>query len=142
MRSRDTQVAFILPVVVVGHDHNLALGESFDRGFNALMTVAHGSTSKAASRARLERPCRSLADLAAMHDIMVRQYARQHGLSNRHGPDADAGIVTPLGHHVGVAAITIHGLARGQDRGGRLDRKAGDDCLAGRNAPEYAAGMI
>src|SRR4030095_5925099 len=62
MRGRDKQVAFILPVVVVGHDHNLALSASLDRGFDALMTVAHGSTSKAASRARLERPCRSLPE--------------------------------------------------------------------------------
>src|SRR5262245_30942124 len=79
MRSRDKQVAFILPVVIVGHDHDLALGERLDRGFDALMTVAHGSTSKAASRARLERPCRSLADLATMHQLMVRQYAGRHG---------------------------------------------------------------
>src|SRR5262245_46902036 len=142
VHRRDEQVAFILPIVVVGHDYDLALREGVDRGFDALITVAHGSTSKATSRARLEWPWRSLADLATMHQIVVGEHARHHGLTDRHGANTDARIVTAFCHHLGVLAIAIHGLARGQNRGSRLDRKAGDDGLPGGDASEYAAGMI
>ena len=48
----------------------------------------------------------------------------------------------PLVDHLGFVAVAIDGLARGQDRRGRLDRKAHHDRLAGRDAAEDAAGVV
>ena len=44
-----------------------------------------------------------LADLATVHQVLVRQDAGHHGLADRHGADADAGIVAALGDDLGVA---------------------------------------
>ena len=46
MARGDEQIAFILALVIIGDDHDLAFGEGLDRRFNALMAVGHGSTSK------------------------------------------------------------------------------------------------
>ena len=43
---------------------------------------------------------------------------------------------------LGVVAVAVDGLARRQDRRGRLDREARDDRLPGRNAAENAAGVV
>src|SRR6185437_10523342 len=75
----------------------------------------------------LERPGYPLADLRAVHQIVVGEHARHHCLADRHGADADAGVVAAFGHDVGVVAIAVDGLARRQDRRGRLDGETGDD---------------
>jgi hypothetical protein len=48
-RRGDEQVAFVLAVVVVGHDHDLAPGEGRDRRFDAQMGVVHVCALSAAS---------------------------------------------------------------------------------------------
>ena len=77
-----------------------------------------------------------------MHQIVIGQHARHHGLADRHGADADARIVAAFGDNIGVAAIAVDGLARREDRRGRLDREARNDRLPGRNAAENAAGVV
>ena len=77
-----------------------------------------------------------------MTQIMIGDHARHHRLADRHGADADAGIVAALGDDLGLVAVAVDGLARGQDRGGRLHGEARDDRLAGRDAAEDAAGMV
>src|ERR1700712_3782537 len=42
------------------------------------------------------------ADLAAVAQEMIGEHARHHGFADRQRANADAGIVTPLGHDVGV----------------------------------------
>ena len=73
---------------------------------------------------------------------MIGDHARHHGLADRHGADADAGVVAAVGRDLGLAAVAVDGLARGQDRRGRLDGKARHHRLAGRNAAENAAGIV
>jgi len=114
MPRGDEKIAFVLTFVIVGDDHNLAFGEGFDRGFNALMAVSHGFTSQGVSRAGLERPSRPLADLATMHQIVIGQHACHHGLTDRHRSDTHARVVTTLSRNIGVVAVSIHGLSRSQ----------------------------
>src|SRR4051794_14962941 len=52
------------------------------------------------------------ADLPAVPKEMVGQHAGHHGFADRHRANADAGIVTPFGHDVGIGAVAIHGAAR------------------------------
>src|SRR5262249_47070332 len=138
----DEQIAFILTLVIVSDDDNLAFGEGLDRGFNTVMAVRHDSTSKRASPAGLERPSPPLADLTPMHQIVVGQHACHHGLTNRHRSNTDARIVTALGRNIGVVAKTIHGFSRSQNRRRRLDREPGDNGLPRRNSAEDAARVI
>src|SRR5262245_66004835 len=72
--GRNEEISLIFAVIVVGHDDDFAPGEGLDRVFDALMVIRHCSTSKSASG--LERPCRSLTDLPAMHQLMIGQHAR------------------------------------------------------------------
>ena len=143
-RGGDEQVALVLAVVVVGDDDDLALGEGLDRRFDACCGYrARDLTSRRRHSARVvERPRRALAHLAAMHQIMIGQHACHHRLADRHRADADAGVVAALGDDLGVAAVAVDRPARRQDRRGRLDGKARDDRLPGRDAAENAAGMV
>src|SRR5262245_12044183 len=68
---------------------------------------------KLRSRAGLERPCHSLADLATMHQIVVGEHARHHGFPDRHGTNTDAWIVTPGSDDIGVVAIERSTVFRG-----------------------------
>ncbi len=72
----------------------------------------------------------------------VGQHAGHHRLADRHGADADAGVVAALGDDLGFLALAGHRLPRAEDRRGRLDGEAGDDRLAGRDAAEDAAGVV
>ena len=83
-----------------------------------------------------------LADLTAMHQIVVGQYACHHRLTDWHSADTDAGIMAAFGGDLSVVAITIHGFARCQNGGRRLDRKAGDNGLSRRDTAENAAGVV
>src|SRR3978361_616190 len=51
----------------------------------------------------------TLAHLPAMAEEMIRQHAGHHGFTTRPRANADAGIVTPFGHDIGVGAAAIHG---------------------------------
>ena len=62
--------------------------------------------------ALLEWPCCPLADLAAVHQIVVSQHACHHGLTNRDRTYTDAGIMAAFGDNISVVAITVHRLAR------------------------------
>src|SRR6185437_29265 len=92
--------------------------------------------------ALLERPGDARAHLRAVHQIVIGDDTRHHRLAHRHAADADAGVVAPLGHDLGVVAVAIDGLARGEDRRGRLHREARDDGLPGRDAAQNAAGVV
>ena len=85
---------------------------------------------------------RWFADLAPMTQIVVREHARHHRLADRHRADADARIVAALGDDLGLVAVAVDGLARRQDRRGRLDGEARDDRLPGRDAAEDAARVV
>src|SRR5512136_2076475 len=93
-------------------------------------------TLKATLRARFERPSRPLADLTAVHQIVVSQHSCHHGLANRDRTNTNAGIVAALGDNIGVAAITVHRLARCQNRRRRFDREADNNRLPGRDTAE------
>src|SRR6266849_6000971 len=82
------------------------------------------------------------AHLPAMAQEMIGEHAGHHGFADRHRADADAGVVAAFGGDVGVGALAIHGAARGQDRGCRLDRKARHHRLPGGDAAQNAAGLI
>src|SRR4051812_21597347 len=92
--------------------------------------------------ARRKGPADALADLAAMPQVMVGKDAGDHGLADRHGADADAGVVAALGLDLGRLVGAGHRRARAQDRGGRLHGEAADDRLARRDAAEDAAGVV
>src|SRR3954470_18594271 len=83
-----------------------------------------------------------LADLSAMAQEMIGQHARYHCLPDRDRANADAGIVTALGHDVGVGAVAVHGAARREDRRGRFYGEARHHRLPGGDAAQNAAGVI
>ena len=89
-----------------------------------------------------ERPGGDFAHLAAMTQIVIGDDARHHGLADRHGADADAGIVAALGGDLGLRPIAVDGAPGREDRRGRLDREAADDRLPGRNAAQDAARVV
>jgi hypothetical protein len=65
----DEQVAFVLAVVVVGHDKNFAARKSGDRSLDPLMRVFHlapKALAAAPSAWRRKRPHRTVAGLAAL----------------------------------------------------------------------------
>jgi hypothetical protein len=47
---------------------------------------------------------------------VIGQHKRHHGLADRNGPDADAGVVAALGHNLGFVAFRIDRLTRREDR--------------------------
>jgi hypothetical protein len=140
MRGRNEEIALILAIIVVSYDDDCAFGEGFDRSFNALVIVRHRFYLKAASG--LERPRRPLADLPAMHQIVIGQHACHHRLTYRHRADADTRIVPTLGNDLGVTTIAVDGLARGEDRGCWLDREPRDYGLSGRNSAKNSPGVV
>ena len=73
---------------------------------------------------------------------MVGEHAGHHRFADGNGADADARIVAPFGRDLGVLALDIDRLARGQDRRCRLDREAGDDRLTGGDAAEDSARVV
>src|ERR1700759_1375949 len=77
-----------------------------------------------------------LTDLATMAEGMIRQHARHHGFADRPRADADAGVVTPLGHDIGVGPVAVHGAARREDRRRRLYGETRHHRLPGRDAAE------
>src|SRR4051794_31460415 len=82
-----------------------------------------------------------LADLAAMAEEMIRQHAGHHRFTDRDRANADARIVTPLGHDVGIGPVAIHGTARGEDRRRWFYRETRHHRLPGGDAAQNAAGM-
>src|ERR1700736_4351708 len=74
-----------------------------------------------------ERPFRAFADLGAMAQKLIGEHAGNHGFADRNGADSDARIVAASRRDLGLGAGTIDGPARGQNRGGGLDRETRDD---------------
>src|SRR5262245_54629510 len=89
-----------------------------------------------------ERPCRRLAHLPALTQIVIGDDACHHGLADRHRANADTGVVPPLGADIGLDTIPVNGAAGSKYRGGRLDRETADNRLAGRDAAQNAARMV
>ena len=56
------------------------------------------------------------SDLRPVAQKLIRQHASHHSLADRNRPYADARIVAPLRHDLGLCAGAIDGLARRQDR--------------------------
>src|SRR5262245_12253115 len=112
---------------------------SFSRSSSSVTTTI-SPPENAASTASLvlpapgKRPCRRLAQLPALTQIVIGDHACQHGLADRHRANADAGVVAPLGADLGLGSIPVDGAPRGQDRRGRLDHETADDRLPGRDA--------
>ena len=77
-----------------------------------------------------------------MAQEVVGDHAGDHRLADRHRADADARVVAALGRDLGLVAVAIHGLARREDRRGRLDGETRDDRLAGRDAAEDPARLV
>src|ERR1043166_7062400 len=90
----------------------------------------------------LERPSRRLADLAPVTQIVIGNDAGHHGLADRNRPDADAWVVAALGGHLGLVAVAVDGLARRENRRGRLHGKAHHQRLPRRDAAEDAARLV
>src|ERR1043166_4131937 len=90
----------------------------------------------------LEWPSRRLADLTPVTQIVICSDAGLHRLADGDRADPDAWVVAALGHHLGLVAIAVDGLARRQDRRGGLHGKAHHHRLAGRDAAEDAARIV
>src|SRR6267378_8533098 len=78
----------------------------------------------------------------AMAQEMIGEDAGHHRLADRDGADADARVVPAMGFDLDLIAIDIDGAHGMQDRARRLDREAGNDVLAGRDAAENAPGIV
>ncbi len=73
---------------------------------------------------------------------MVHQHDGQHGLGNRRGAHAHAGIVTTLGHHLDGIAVDVDGIAGQGHARGRLQRDADHDVLPRGNAAQHATRVV
>jgi hypothetical protein len=73
---------------------------------------------------------------------MIRDHACHHRFADGDSPDADAWVVTALGHDFGLVAVAIDRAARREDRRGGLDRKAHHHRLAGGNSAKDSAGVV
>src|SRR5262249_1681682 len=82
------------------------------------------------------------AGLAAVSKIVVSDRAGDHGFADRHGTDANAGVVPSLGAHLDIVAVGVYRAALGEDRGGGLDGETANDRIASGNAAENAAGVV
>src|SRR5262249_26128234 len=89
-----------------------------------------------------ERPSRRLAHLTAVTEIVIRDDTRHHRLADRNRANADAGVVAPLGHDLGLVAVAVDGQTRRDDRRCRLYGKAGDDRLPRGYAAENPSGVV
>src|SRR5262249_55736272 len=89
-----------------------------------------------------ERPSRRLAHLTAMTEIVIRDDTCHHRLADRNRANADAGIMPPLGHDLGLAAVAVDGQTRRDDRRCGLHGKAGDDRLPRGYAAENASSVV
>src|SRR6185437_6561680 len=87
-------------------------------------------------------PRRRSAAQRALTQQVIGEHDRHHRLADRHGADADAGVVPALGADLDLLAVDVDGAARRQDRAGRLDGEAEDDVLTGRDAAEHATCLI
>src|SRR5262249_35737669 len=72
----------------------------------------------------------------------VGERACPHRLTDRHRANADARVVRAVGRDLDLVALNVDGPHRVKDRACRLDRKPGDDVLAGRDSAEDAAGIV
>src|SRR5260370_6696901 len=73
---------------------------------------------------------------------MIRQHTRYHRFADRHGADADAGIVAAFCHDVGIGAPAIDGAAPRPNPRGRVYCKPRDQRPGGGNAAQNAAGVV
>jgi hypothetical protein len=80
--------------------------------------------------------------LGAVAQRVLHHHQRQHGLGDRRGADAHAGVVAALGDHFGGTALDVDRLARRQDGTGRLDGDAHLQVLPGADATEHTAGVV
>src|SRR6185437_2487898 len=80
--------------------------------------------------------------LRTLAQVVVEQNDREHGLGDRGGPKADAGIVAAGRDDFHRLAGGIDGPARYLDARGRLQGEMGDHILAGRDSPEDPAGVV
>src|SRR5579875_3533504 len=85
---------------------------------------------------------RRSAALAAMAEQVIGEHHRHHRLADRHGADADAGVVAAFGADLDLVAEAVDAPERLQDRAGWLDREAHHDVLAGRDSAQYATGIV
>ena len=91
------------------------LGPAF--AWNHRWAMARGARALTAELARRSADGAAMpAGLAAIEQIMIEQHASHHRLGHRHGADADAGIVAPLGNDFGGASVDADRAARAQDR--------------------------
>src|SRR3982074_1218295 len=74
-----------------------------------------------------ERPGGRLAHLPAMTQIVIGDDARHHGLADRHGANADAGVVAPLGGDLGLRPMAADGGA-GIDEVGLTTKRQTTGC--------------
>ena len=122
---------------------------SFSRSSSSVTTtISPRAKASMASATRIRPSGHSRAAMAAPAPTWPRwrrkwsANAGDHRLADRHGADADAGVVPALGDDLGLLAGAVDRPARRQDRRGRLDGEARDDRLAGRDAAEDAAGVV
>ena len=73
---------------------------------------------------------------------MIHHHQRQHGLGDRGGADAHAGVVPALGDDFGGVALDVDGPARQQDGAGGLDGDRHFQVLPGADAAQHAAGLV
>jgi hypothetical protein len=101
-----------------------------------------GQASANLSKSRRKRPFRGFAGLGAMAQELIGEHAGNHGFADRNGADSNARIVAAFCRDLGLGAGTIDGEARGQNRGGGLDRETRDDRLASGDPAEYPARVV
>ena len=83
-----------------------------------------------------------LSNMTAMQQDVVQQNAGHHRLTDRHRANTNARIMAPFCDDLGVIALLVDGLARGQNRTGRLHSESHHDVLPGRDATQDPTGMV
>src|SRR5205085_7164104 len=81
------------------------------------------------------------ADRAIAQEV-IGEHNGHHRLADRHGTDADAGIVAAMRLDLDLMTLAVDRAHRLRDRAGRLDGEAHDNLLPGRDAAENAAGIV
>src|SRR5690606_31962079 len=80
--------------------------------------------------------------LGAMAQGLVHQHQRDHGLADRHGADADAGVVAAGGDHFDRPAIGVDAVDRQAQAGSGLECDRAAQRLPGAYAAQNAAGVV
>ena len=77
-----------------------------------------------------------------MAKYVIHEHQRHHGLDDRRGADADAGIMASLRHDLNLLTVHVEPPARQPQAGGRLEGRADHDVLTARYSTKDTARVV